>query len=360
VVWKLAEAGKIEDRIERVGPPLVEIKRAMAVRKGDAALLGRLNRAVVEFRKSEAYGRIYSRWYGAPPPYWSTVRVLSVVGIALAVSLVLYAAWFLVWRYLYLRRTARELQAEVAARTEDVRRHAERLEMANEDLEAFAYSVSHDLRVPLRAVDGFSRILLEEYAEKLDAEGKRLLGVVRDNASKMGRLIESVLYFSRAGRLEPRMAEIDMESLVREAWKDLAAISGDRNPAFDVKTLPKAWGDRAAIGQVVTNLLGNAIKFTRGREQALIEVGGHEAADEVIYYVKDNGAGFDMQYAGKLFGVFQRLHREEEFEGTGVGLAIVKRILAKHGGRVWAEGKVDAGATFYFALPGREHAQGGG
>lgn len=227
------------------------------------------------------------------------------------------------------------------------------LETANKDLESFSYSVSHDLRAPLRAIDGFSLILLEEYGNKLDDEGKRVLNVVRDNTLKMGQLIDDILGFSRAGRKELELSEIDMEALT-------TAIFDDLKPAhpIELKVLPltPAYGDRAMIRQVLFNLLSNAVKFTRNKEGASIEVGSRVEGGETIYYVKDNGAGFDMQYGHKLFGVFQRLHGPEQFEGTGVGLAIVKRIVDKHGGRVWAEGKVDEGATFYFALPRQSQA----
>jgi PAS domain S-box-containing protein len=251
-----------------------------------------------------------------------------------------------------IRALNRDLEQRVAARTAE-------LEDANADLESFAYSVSHDLRTPLRAIDGFSRIVLEEYSDNVDEEGQRLLNVVRDNTVKMGSMINDILLFSRAGRLELKPVEIDMDTVVRSAWDELAPTIGARKIRFEAKPLPKACADHAALTQVVTNLLGNAVKFTRPRDPAVIEVGGSEADGENVYYVKDNGVGFDMQYSAKLFGVFQRLHGTDKFEGAGIGLAIVKRVADKHGGRVWAEGEVDKGATFYFALPRREPCEGG-
>ncbi|WP_297472778.1 PAS domain S-box protein [Ferrovum sp.] len=228
------------------------------------------------------------------------------------------------------------------------------LEAANKELEAFSYSVSHDLRTPLRAIDGFSRILLDDYTDKLDDEGRRLLNVVRDNTSRMGQLIDDILKFSRAGRVEINFSGIDMEMLAREVLEELRPATVGHEVLVEIGHLPPSMGDRAMMRQVFVNLLSNAIKFSRARETAMIGVEGSVEGDETIYHVKDNGAGFDMQYVDKLFGVFQRLHGVNEFEGTGIGLAIVKRIVSRHGGRVWAEGKVDEGATVYFALPAKE------
>jgi two-component system sensor kinase len=225
------------------------------------------------------------------------------------------------------------------------------LETANKDLEAFAYSVSHDLRVPLRAIDGFSQQVLKRYEDKLDNEGKRYLNIVRDNTKKMSQLIDDILAFSRMGRLGLSVSEVNMEELVHAVFEELKPNLAERELTIEIKPLPLCHGDPSMLRQVLVNLLGNAIKFTRPKDAALIEMGGHTEGAENIYYIKDNGAGFDMQYADKLFGVFQRLHGVAEFEGTGIGLAIVKRIITRHGGRVWAEGKVDEGATFYFTLP---------
>lgn len=225
------------------------------------------------------------------------------------------------------------------------------LAAANQELEAFSYSVSHDLRAPLRAIDGFSRILLEDHAGKLDEEGQRVLTVIRSSTQKMGTLIDDLLAFSRLGRQQIVRSDVNMETLVKEAIHELRPASPERVIRFNVNPLPAAVGDRAMIRQAVVNLLSNAVKYTRPRTAAVIEVGSRQEEGEAIYYVKDNGVGFDMQYVHKLFGVFQRLHRQEEFEGTGVGLAIVQRVIHRHGGRVWAEGKLNEGATFSFSLP---------
>ncbi|MDP1761552.1 MAG: ATP-binding protein, partial [Deltaproteobacteria bacterium] len=232
-----------------------------------------------------------------------------------------------------------------------VQRRTAQLEAANQELESFSYSVSHDLRAPLRAIDGFSRILLKDHADRLDAEGQRLLDIIRANTQNMGQLIDDLLAFSRLGRREVKAADLDMGTLVRNVVGELQPTLGDRTVEWDLKPLPATRADRALMHQVWVNLLGNALKFTRLKEAAIIEVGCRPAGDEDIYYVKDNGVGFDMQFAHKLFGVFQRLHRYEEFEGTGVGLALVQRIVQRHGGRVWADGQVNGGACFYFSLP---------
>ncbi|MGO8756364.1 MAG: sensor histidine kinase [Gallionellaceae bacterium] len=241
---------------------------------------------------------------------------------------------------------------------EELRKNSAQLEDANKELVAFSYSVSHDLRTPLRAIDGFSRILLDDYTDRLDDEGKRLLNVVRDNTSRMSQLIDDILKFSRAGRVEITFSEIDMEQLAHTVFEELQPSVAGGNLQLEIEPIPPARGDRAMMHQVFVNLLSNAIKFSRSRETARIKVGGSIEGDEAVYYVKDNGVGFDMQYSDKLFGVFQRLHGVDEFEGTGIGLAIVQRIITRHGGRVWAEGKVNEGATIYFALPAKEAGHG--
>ncbi len=226
------------------------------------------------------------------------------------------------------------------------------LEAANKELEAFTYSVSHDLRAPLRAISGFSQAVIEDCAPQLDDEGRRYLGLIQENAHRMGRLIDDLLTFSRLGRQQMTNSKIDMETLAKSVFEELAALEPGRKIKFIAHTLPPVYGDNSMIRQVLVNLLSNAIKFTRPKEEALIEFGYLPKLEDGAYYIKDNGVGFDMQYANKLFGVFQRLHSITEFEGTGVGLALVYRIITRHGGKVWAEGIVDQGATFYFTLPG--------
>lgn len=225
------------------------------------------------------------------------------------------------------------------------------LEAVNKELEAFSYSVSHDLRAPLRAISGFSQAVVEDCGPKLDDEGRRYLGLIQDNAHKMGQLIDDLLTFSRLGRQQLVETKIDMEELAKLVYEELKAPLSNRDINFSVHFAPPAYGDKAMIQQVLVNLLSNAVKFTRNRQNASIEFGFLTESHQRAYYVRDNGAGFDMQYVNKLFGVFQRLHDVKDFEGTGVGLALVHRIITRHGGQVWAKGKVDEGATFYFTLP---------
>jgi len=225
------------------------------------------------------------------------------------------------------------------------------LEAANKELEAFSYSVSHDLRAPLRAIDGYTRILMEDYETVLDAEGQRVCAVIRRQTQRMGELIDDLLAFSRLSRTQVQTSLIDMEALTNSLFHELTTPADRERIDFQLGSLPLAVGDPTLIRQVWLNLLTNAVKFSSKRVRAVIEVGGQQSDTEATYYVRDNGAGFDMQYADKLFRVFQRLHSEREFEGTGVGLAIIQRIIHRHGGRVWAEGEVDQGATFYFTLP---------
>jgi signal transduction histidine kinase len=256
------------------------------------------------------------------------------------------------------RRERAEAETEVRSLNEQleqrVMRRTEELTAVNQELETFAYSVSHDLRTPLRAIDGFSRMLARKYAESLDDEAQRIIQVVRDSTQKMSQLIDDILAFSRIGRVDISAAIVDMDELVRDVQNELLPAIGGRDVRFVVSGLPRARGDRAMLRQVWQNLLDNAVKYTATRGTATICVGSESASHEITYYVKDNGVGFDMQYVQKLFGVFRRLHGPDEFSGTGIGLAIVKRIVTRHGGRVWAEGVLEQGAAFHFTLPSWE------
>lgn len=225
------------------------------------------------------------------------------------------------------------------------------LEAANRELEAFTYSVSHDLRAPLRAIDGYTRILLEDYQPLLDDEGKRICSVISQGAHKMSDLIDDLLAFSRLGRAAINPSNIDMETLAKTIFQELTTVQSRKRIDFQMDSLPPAVGDPALLRQVWVNLLSNPIKFSRKKKRAVIRVRGENTENETVYSVQDNGVGFDMQYSDKLFGVFQRLHSVKEFEGNGVGLALVQRVIHRHGGRVWAEGEVGKGATFYFTLP---------
>jgi PAS domain S-box-containing protein len=237
-----------------------------------------------------------------------------------------------------------ELEERVAKRTSE-------LTAANKELEAFSYSVSHDLRAPLRAIIGYSHLILEDYAGRLDAEGERLLGVISREALRMSQLIDDLLSFSRVGRQRVELTDVDMTALALNAFQSLITADLTEAPQLNIKTLPPAWGDSAMLRQVFVNLLDNAIKFSSGKQDVTIEVGGTFDHDHNVYHVRDNGVGFDEKYVTKLFGVFQRLHTDEQFVGTGVGLALVQRIIHRHGGRVWAKSKLGEGATFYFAIP---------
>jgi signal transduction histidine kinase len=243
-----------------------------------------------------------------------------------------------------VRRLNTELERRVIERTAQ-------LEATNQELESFSYSVSHDLRTPVRAIDGFSQAVLEDFGPHLPEEGRRFLRTIRHSAQHMGALIDDLLAFAQLKRQELRKRPIDIDELVREALTELGAPWPDRQVALHLGSLPIRSGDRALLKQVWLNLLSNALKYTRKCAQAEIEVGSVKIDGADAFYVRDNGTGFDMRHAGKLFTVFQRFHRAEDYEGTGVGLAIVKRIVERHGGRVWADATVDRGATFYFTLP---------
>ncbi len=227
----------------------------------------------------------------------------------------------------------------------------EKIKLLNHELEAFTYSVSHDLRSPLRSISGYTQILQEEYNERLDEEGRRVLGVIIKNANRMGQLIDDLLNFSRIGRKEFSHGYIDMQKLVQNTLHELTPSIVPEKLNVRILPLHGAHGDLNMIQQVWINLISNALKYSQKEECIDIQIGSYQDHKETCYYIKDNGAGFDMKYVDKLFGVFQRLHKINEFEGTGVGLALVKRIINRHEGRVWAEGKIDEGATFYFTLP---------
>ena len=228
----------------------------------------------------------------------------------------------------------------------------EKINNLNRELEDFTYSVSHDLRAPLRSIDGYSRILQEDFGDKLDEEGRRVLNVIMSNAKRMGKLIDDLLDFARLGRKEIQRSRINMTGLVNNILRELLVQEPDRKIDVKVDELDTAFADVDMIRQVWTNLIENAIKYTGKKDLAAIEISSYESGyGELCYKVKDNGVGFDMKYAPKLFGVFQRLHKMQDFSGTGVGLAIVKRIITRHEGRVWAEGTLQEGATFYFTIP---------
>ncbi len=241
------------------------------------------------------------------------------------------------------------LNADLERRVEE---RTEQLKASNRELEAFSYSVSHDLRAPLRAIEGFSAMAVRNHGAALGPDGQRLLETVRKNVTKMARLIEDLLTFSRTGRTELVSGRVEMQELARATFEELVPDPGLRAKIdFRLGDLPAVQGSEALLKQVWVNLLSNAVKFSSKAERPVVEVEGAVEGEKVVFRVRDNGAGFDMAYAGKLFGVFQRLHGETEFEGTGIGLALVQRVVERHGGRVWAEGAVGQGATFSFSIP---------
>ncbi len=266
-----------------------------------------------------------------------------------------------------LRQARDHLQAEVEQRRQredeirslnrELGRRAVELEASNKELESFAYSVSHDLRAPLRHMVGYSELLQRQASSALDEKGQRFIRTILESAKRMGNLIDDLLAFSRIGRAETRKTQVDIGQLVGEVVAEVGQDARGRDIAWKIGALPVCYGDRSMLRLVVVNLVSNAVKFTRMRAPAEIEIGATDRGeDEAEVFVRDNGAGFDMQYVDKLFGVFQRLHLPEQFEGTGIGLATVQRIIHRHGGEVRAEGAVDRGAIFYFSLPKAQHA----
>ena len=250
------------------------------------------------------------------------------------------------------------MESEIIQSSQKVQAVNEQLQSANRELEAFAYSVSHDLRAPLRHIDGFADLLVQNASSELDVTARRYLDKIRESAKRMGVLIDELLRFSKMSRAEVQSSRVSLRSIVEQVIAELSDHTTGRAIEWRVGALPEVEADGAMIRQVLANLIENAVKYTKTRAQAVIEIGSIEGgADEVVVFVRDNGVGFDMQYAGKLFGVFQRLHRADEFEGTGIGLASVKRIIERHGGRTWSDARVDRGAIFYFSLPVRTEAR---
>ena len=243
-------------------------------------------------------------------------------------------------------------EQEIQSLNQELARRSIELESINKELEAFAYSVSHDLRAPLRHIAGYTELLQKKASSTLDEKSNRYLAMILDSAKRMGNLIDDLLAFSRIGRTETQKTLVSLAQLVTEALTEVRQDTEGRNISWKIGALPDFYGDRSMLRLVLVNLISNAIKFTRTRPQAEIEIGCTDGnKGDLVVFVRDNGVGFDMKYVNKLFGVFQRLHQSDAFEGTGIGLATVQRIIHRHGGKVWAEGAVDGGATFYFSAP---------
>jgi signal transduction histidine kinase len=304
-------------------------------------------------------------YFFIPPIYSLDFSRQNLPDIAVFVTSAIVVAWFVNMRRRIedeLRHTAENLRIEVERRTrqegeirllnQELAKRAAAVQASNKELESFAYSISHDLRAPLRHMAGYSELLQKHASSLLDEKSSRYIQTILDAAKRMGQLIDDLLGFSRIGRAETNMGRMNLEQLVNEIVSEIGQDVSDRKIVWKIEPLPACYGDRAMLRMVLTNLISNAVKFTGGRHQAEITIGCSEHRDsDVEIFVKDNGAGFDMRYANKLFGVFQRLHRAEEFEGTGIGLATVQRVVQRHGGNVRAEGAIDQGAVFYFSLP---------
>ena len=298
---------------------------------------------------------IWGGWLSAnyyDHPMLPTDEPVSIFGTTIVTLAAQETIITLIVRYLRLEmEKSLRLQQEIIAHLEErVAQRTAALEAKNKELEAFSYSVSHDLRAPLRAVNGFAKILKEDFADILPQEAQNHLTKISNAGKNMGKLIDELLAFSQIGRNQIKKQTIDLNKIVHTCIESLASEKENRRLEWHLADLPPAQTDPVLIQQVYTNLLTNAIKYSRACNPACIEVGSFEKQKKTVYFVRDNGAGFDMKYANKLFGVFQRLHREDEFEGIGIGLAIVQRIIHGHGGRVWAESEVGKGATFYFTL----------
>jgi two-component system sensor histidine kinase/response regulator len=241
-------------------------------------------------------------------------------------------------------------EAQIRQLNSDLQSNLVRLEFANKELESFSYSVSHDLRAPLRSIMGYTKILEEDAVDKLSSDEIKILEIIQQNANKMNTLIDDLLAFARIGKQDINKTKVDSDKLVQRVINDFNTLY-QHKADIKVETLPEVYADDALLNQVWFNLLSNALKYSSKKEKPVVEIGTLKSDSNIVFFVKDNGVGFNMEFSGKLFGVFQRLHRQSEFEGTGVGLALVQRIVSRHGGKIWAEGKIDEGATFYFSLP---------
>jgi signal transduction histidine kinase len=346
-----ARVAGLRERIEvRRSSGLAAASKAVATGDNGRRLMAEIRERIAGMRHTEEQ-LLVTRLRAAADSTWK-IKAIIVVGNLLAVAFLLLAGLVI------HRETGRRNLAEqdLIRTNERLKRQTLELSETNNELESFSYSVAHDLRAPLRQIGGYSKVLLQEHGPRLDGEAQRYLEKVADGARKMGRLVDDLLSLSKIGRQELALQATQLDSLLRQAVEELAPECSGREVEWRIGELFSAECDPGLMKQVFVNLLSNAVKYTGRRERAVIEVGQMWQNDQRVVFVRDNGVGFEMQYMGKLFGVFQRLHKARDFEGTGVGLAIVQRIIRKHGGRIWAEAELDAGASFFFTLgsPGNE------
>jgi signal transduction histidine kinase len=289
-------------------------------------------------------------YFFLPPIYSLNIDTADIPSFVIFSSFALLVCWFAAKR----RRVERDLlrtRDELKGLNEELARRSAALESSNKELEAFAYSISHDLRAPLRHMAGFAELLRKNAEESLNEKSRRYLGMILEAASRMGALIDDLLGFSRISRAEAHFATVSLDQIVQDAVTEVRQDVNERRIVWRIDSLPEWYGDRSMLQLAMVNLISNAVKFTRTRPETVIEIGCKERlANRIVLFVRDNGVGFDMKYSNKLFGVFQRLHPQETFEGTGIGLATVQRIVHRHGGQVWAESRIEGGATFYFSL----------
>ncbi len=306
--------------------------------------MGLIAAHIAEMRRTEA--RLLSSRLETAAASTRKIKAIILYGNAVAILILLAKGFVIHWEI--GRRNLAEQSVKQA--NERLERRTSELSETNIELESFSYSVAHDLRAPLRHITGYSGIFLEDYGPQIDAEGRRRLVKIGESAKRMGQLVDDLLSLSKIGLQELSLQTTELDSLLRQALRELEVESAGREIEWRIGELFSAECDPGLMMQVFVNLLSNAVKYTGKRDHALIEVGHMMQNSERVVFVRDNGAGFEMQYLGKLFGIFQRLHKAQDFEGTGVGLAIVQRILRKHGGRIWAEAKLGQGATFFFTL----------
>lgn len=352
--------------LELAEKPVLSAEYCYAALPGNAGLLSTMSEGLAAIEKTGEYRAIRNRWLGpyeGKPGFETVARWFAVIVVPLLVLLAGSVLWSrslrrqvdarareLAQKSALLEAEAEKVRALNAGLESRVHARTADLEVAVREMEAFSYSVAHDLRAPVRAIDGFTAILRQDHREALDAEGSRLLDRVRWSSRRMGQLIDDLLAFSRAGRTDPRMTEIDLDLLVRGVVADQADEAARAGVEVRVAGLPRIKGDEGLLRIVFENLLSNAIKFSAGRPAATVEIGARPGEHGTELFVNDNGVGFEPKYAHKLFGVFQGLHGVAEFQGTGIGLALVKRIVERHGGKVGAEGRPGTGATFWFTL----------